>query len=302
MTIQQCKYVLEVAKLGSFNEASKQLFIAQPSLSNSIKTLETELGIKIFVRSNNGAYLTDDGSEFVRYASQLVERNDFILNRYNGNDTGKKLSVATQHYDFIADIFCDLIRETKYPSFYFSLREMKTFDIIKEVETANCDLGIIAIKDNDYEPLYRYISGKNIEFFEFVKAKPHVFIRKGHPLLCNAVIRTENLKDYPFVSYEQGSHTSSFFTEETVSNAKSIKHIEISDRATLMNVLLTTDSYTVGTGIMPSVLNDKKIVSVPYEMDEIYHIGYIILKDRIKSDLTQNFISKLFNFADRLKP
>ena len=82
MTIQQCRYVLKIAKTGSFNEAAKQLFIAQSSLSISIKMLEQELNIKIFDRSSNGVYLTEDGSEFVKYAAQIVDQEDFVINRY----------------------------------------------------------------------------------------------------------------------------------------------------------------------------------------------------------------------------
>ena len=48
MTIQQCKYVLEILKMGSFNEAAKTLYVAQSSLSASVKSLEAELNIKIF--------------------------------------------------------------------------------------------------------------------------------------------------------------------------------------------------------------------------------------------------------------
>ena len=66
MTIQQCKYVLEIARTGSFSEAANNLFTAQSSLSVSIKSLEQELNIKIFERGSNGVYLTDEGAEFVK--------------------------------------------------------------------------------------------------------------------------------------------------------------------------------------------------------------------------------------------
>lgn len=299
MTIQQCKYVLEVAKSGSFNQASRQLYIAQSSLSNSIKLLEKELGIVIFERSNNGVYLTKEGSEFVRYASQLIEQSDFIVNRYNKPILQNKLCISTQHYDFIADIFCEIIREANFDKFYFSFKETKTYEIINEVETASCDLGVIAIKDCDYEPLYRYITSKNIDFVEFVNVKPHVYVREGHPLLVGDKLNFDDLKLYPFLSYEQGSHASSFFTEEMVSSVDTPKHIVISDRATLMNILLTTDSYTVGTGIMPSVLNDKRVASVLYDGLENYHIGYLTVKDRKKSTLVEKFIAKLEQFSNK---
>ena len=71
MTLQQLKYVLAIADKGSINEAAKSLFISQPSLSNSIKELEQELQITIFVRTNRGMTLTNDGYEFIGYARQV---------------------------------------------------------------------------------------------------------------------------------------------------------------------------------------------------------------------------------------
>ena len=109
MTIQQCKYILKIAECGSFNEAAKRLFVAQSSLSVSVKSLENELGIKIFERSGNGVYLTEEGTEFARYARQIAEQNDFILNRYSADNVSKRLYISTQHYDFVADIFVKLL-------------------------------------------------------------------------------------------------------------------------------------------------------------------------------------------------
>ena len=157
MTIQQCKYVLEIAKVGSFNEASKNLFIAQSSLSTSIKSLENELGIEIFTRTRNGVCLTEEGAEFLRYAEQMIEHSLFIENRYNDHKNREKLHIVTQHYDFIADIFCEQLRETTNDKFHFSIRESKTYDIIKELENSASDIGVISIKNNDYELMNRFL-------------------------------------------------------------------------------------------------------------------------------------------------
>lgn len=293
MTIQQCKYVLMIAKTGSFNEAAKQLFIAQSSLSLSIKSLEQELDIKIFQRLGNGVYLTEDGAEFVRYASQIVQHDDFIFKRYSTKSYRQRLYIVTQHYDFIADIFGKMLSEIKEDTYNFSLREIQTYDVIHEIETAHSDIGIIAIKDNDYEIMKRFLNKKDLEFTAFLKVSPHVFLRKNHPLAQSARLSITELKDYPYVSYEQGEHNISFFTEEIMDDSNIVRHIEISDRATLMNVLLLTDSYTVGTGIMPSALNKGDIVSVPFESDESYIIGYILNSGRKISPITEKFISRL---------
>ena len=58
MTLQQIHYVLTVAASGSMNKAAEELFISQPSLTNAIKDLESEIGIKIFLRTSRGVILT----------------------------------------------------------------------------------------------------------------------------------------------------------------------------------------------------------------------------------------------------
>lgn len=295
MTIQQCKYILKIAECGSFNEASKQLFVAQSSLSISVKSLEQELNIKIFERSGNGVYLTDEGTEFARYARQIAEQNDFITNRYATDQEHKHLYVSTQHYDFVADIFGKLLNETNEQYFRFSLREMKTYDVICETENSYCDIGIIAIKDKDCSIMERYLTQRGLLFTPILKALPHVYLRKEHPLTDHTLLTSGDLKKYPYVSYEQGEHNNSFFTEE-ITNIYSAKQVEISDRASLMNVLLATDCYTVGTGIMPSLLNEGRIVSIPFESDDFYKIGYILRGDRTISELTDKFI-QLLNFT-----
>lgn len=300
MTIQQCKYVLEIAKTGSFSEAAKQLFIAQSALSTSIKTLEQELNIKIFERSNNGVYLTDEGAEFVRYARQICDSNDFVIKRYSSQTAQKKLNIATQHYDFIADIFGVFLNGTEDESYKFAIKEIETHNVIHEVETAYSDIGIIAIKDGDYEIMRRYLNKKKLSFTSFLKVSPHVFFRKDHPLSRTVRLSIADLKDYPYVSYEQGEHNTSFFTEEIMDTSHINKHIEISDRATLMNVLLITDSYTVGTGIMPSSLNQGAISSVPLESDEYYIIGYLLNENRKISKETEDFICVLEEMVKKL--
>ena len=292
MTIQQCKYILKIAECGSLNEAAKQLFVAQSSLSVSVKSLEKELNIKIFERAGSGVYLTEAGAEFVQYARQIAEQSDLITSRYAENEHCSHLYISTQHYDFVADIFGKLLNQTKENRYKFSLREMKTYDVIRETETAFCDIGIVAIKNNDYSIMERYISKKGLTFTPLIKALPHIYLRKEHPVSDCSVITLEKLKDYPYVSYEQGEHSSSFFTEEII-NINSEKQVEISDRASLMNVLLSSDCYTIGTGIMPSLLNEGRIVSIPLESDDFYTIGYILRTDRKVSGLTNKFIEML---------
>ena len=299
MTVQQCRYALEIAKQGSFNEAAKNLFVAQSSLSSSIKALEEELGITVFDRVSNGVLLTEEGAEFIRYATQLVEQHDFVLKRYSYQQSSQKLYISTQHYDFVADIFGKLLWETKAESYQFALRETQTYQVIREIETAYSDIGVLAIKGNDDGIMKRYLHKKGLLFTPFLKAFPHVFVRKKHPLAKEKSLCYHQLKEYAYVSYEQGEHHNSFFTEE-IMNSFSDKHIEISDRASLMNVLLSTDCYTVGTGIMPSALNNGNIVSIPLDSEEFYTIGYILHGNKKITPLMERFIALLMELGQNV--
>lgn len=301
MTIQQCIYILEIHNTGSFSEAARKLFVAQSSLSTSVKCLEDELGIKIFERSKNGAVLTIEGAEFVRYASEIVSKNDFVLNRYKKPQSGSRLSVSTQHYDFIADAFCRLVTENEDAEYSLSLQEKETYDVIHDVEIAYSDIGIIAVEDQNFDIMNRYLQNKEISFSPIFKVSPHVFLRREHPLSSESFLLYEMLNNYPFLSYEQGAHKDSWFKEEMISGEFASKHIVISDRATLMNVLIKTDAYTVGTGIMPSALNEGKIISVPLKSNSCYSVGYITRDDRKPTPILEKFISVILHFGDSLK-
>lgn len=293
MTIQQCKYVLEIARTGSFSQAAKQLFIAQSSLSVSVKALEQELNIKIFERSGNGVYLTEAGAEFLSYAAKIADSDALIAERYSSRVVQENLHIVTQHYDFVADVFGRYLAHTTAESYRFSIKEIETQNVIREVELAGSDIGIIAIKDSNFDIMKRYLGKRNVSFTAVLNAAPHVFLRKAHPLAQREKLNYADLKEYPYVSYEQGEHSSSFFTEEIEDASYISKHVRISDRATLMNVLLMTDSYTVGTGIMPSALNRGDIVSVPLDSDEFYIIGYLLNVNRKISEATKKFIDLL---------
>ena len=82
MTLQQIHYVLTVAASGSMNKAAEELFISQPSLTNAIKDLESEIGIKIFLRTSRGVILTKEGEEFLLYSRQLYQQYELMERKY----------------------------------------------------------------------------------------------------------------------------------------------------------------------------------------------------------------------------
>ena len=292
MTLQQLKYIITIVKCGSITEAARRLFISQPSLSNSVKDLEAELGIEIFNRTSKGISLSADGEEFLAYAGQVVEQTELLEERYKNKKPSKQLcSVSTQHYAFAVNAFSNLISRLDSDEYEFTLRETRTF--IDDVHNFRSEIGILYINAFNQKVMRKIFSENRLEFHPLFTANPHVFISSEHPLTNLKSVTTEDLKDYPFLSFEQGTNNSFYYSEEILSTVPRKKIIHVSDRATLFNLLIGLNGYTICSGILNSDLNGDNIVSVPLITDENMTIGYVINTKMKLSRFAKDYISEL---------
>lgn len=292
--MQQLRYAIEIANSGSMNEAAKKLFVSQPSLSNAIKELEAELGITIFERTNRGISISVEGMEFLGYARQIIEQTELMENRY----TGKKrspvyFSVSTQHYAFVVDAFVTLMNQNHLSEYNFSLRETLTFEIIEDVRTLRSDLGILYINESNYKLMNKLFSDGNLKFTPLFNTNPHVYLRTGHPLAHKESITQDDILPFPYVTFEQGDNNSLHFSEEMLSFSHIEKNIKVNDRATLTHLLIGTDCYTVGTGILASELNGNELMTIPFDSQEVFTVGWIAHKDRRPSKIASAYIELL---------
>ncbi|WP_042461279.1 LysR family transcriptional regulator [Neobacillus dielmonensis] len=294
MTLQQLKYVIEVARSRSINKAAQRLFISQPSLSNALKELEDELGITIFSRTNKGIVITPEGTEFLGYARQVVEQAELLENRYNNTrSTQQHFSVSAQHYAFAVSAFVRLLQEYDREEYEFTLRETKTYEIIDDVKNLRSEIGILYVNDFNRKVIQKFLREGNLKFHELFEAKPHVFISSTNPLAKKDFVTLEDLDPYPYLSFEQGDYNSFYFSEEILSTLSRPKNIRVSDRATLFNLLIGLNGYTISTGVISQKLNGKDIIAVPLKVDERMNVGYITHKNVANSTLANIYIQYL---------
>lgn len=294
MTLQQLKYAVEVAEKGSFNEAAKSLFISQPSLSNSIKELESELKITVFVRTNRGVYPSADGSEFLGYARQVLQQTDLLEEKYLSTMPSKqKFSVSTHHYLFAANAFVELIKEFGGSEYDFTFRETKTFEVIEDVKNMRSELGLLYISGFNETVINKILHENDLVFTELFTANPHVFLYKHHPLADQAVISVEELDDYPCISFEQGQHNSFYFSEEILSTRSVKKTIKVSDRAAVVNFMIGLDGYTISTGVFPEYLHGDDILAIPLSVDDKICVGTVMRRDVTPSRIGEIYLSML---------
>ena len=299
MKLQQLKYIITVADTGTITEAANRLYISQPSLTNAIHELEKEMNIVIFNRTNKGISLSKEGEIFLGYARQVLEQAAILEDKYKSGNGGKKqFCVSTQHYSFAVNAFVDLIKEYGQDEYDFSLRETQTYEIIEDVARMRSEIGILFLNDFNEKVLMKILKSHDLEFNQLFVAKPHVFISRKHPLAEKNVITNEELELYPYLSFEQGEHNSFYFSEEIFSSSERKKNIRVRDRATLFNLLIGLNGYTVCSGVIDKKLNGKDIIAVPLEDESDMRIGYITHKKGMLSRLGSTYLEALKKYLE----
>ncbi len=300
MTLQQLKYALTIADCGSMNEAAKQLFLSQPSLSETIKELEQEIGLQIFLRSNRGIVITPEGEEFLGYARQVTEQFGLLRSRYVEKQTRETFSVSMQHYTFAVKAFVETVKKAGIDSYEFAANETTTYDVMENVRNFKSELGVLYLNDFNEKVMTKYIHEKGLEFIELFTCDTYVYLWSGHPLAGKSVISMEELDEYPCLSFDQGKNHSLYLAEEMKSTYEYKRLIKANDRATLLNFMKGLNAYTLCSGIVCEELNGSEYLAVPLAETEKMRIGYVKRKGANVSHIGEIYIEELKKYKDKI--
>lgn len=155
------------------------------------------------------------------------------------------------------------------------------------------ELGILYLSGFNEKVITKLLKEDHLTFTPLFTADPHVFISSMHPLAGNKFITLDELEKYPCLAFEQGEFNFFYFSEEILSTAPHKKIIHVSDRATLFNLLIGLNGYTVCTGVLNSNLNGDNIISVPLKTEEKINVGYIRHEKAFLSTFAIAYIDEL---------
>ncbi len=300
MTLTQLQYAITIAGAGSMNEAARALFLSQPSLSSAMKELEEEIGVRLFLRTNRGIALTPEGEEFIGYARQVVEQYSLMESRYIKKEKiKKKFSVSMQHYTFAVKAFIEMVKQFGMDEYEFAVYETKTYEVIENVKDFKSEIGILYLNAFNEKVLKKIFSEYNLEFHEILKCGIYVYMWKGHPLAKRKEVTLDELDEYPCLSFEQGKNNSFYFAEEVLSAYEYKRLIKANDRATLLNLMVGMNGYTMCSGILCEELNGSDYVAVKLKSEEIMSIGYLMRKGVAISPLGQKYLEELAKYRDK---
>ena len=301
MTLNQLKYVIEISKQNSINEAAKRLFISQPSLTAALKSLEQEVGFDIFTRTNSGITLTVKGEEFLGYAKSVVEQYDILDAKYISKDSVKRtFQVSMQHYTFAVNAFMSVIEQYGMDEYEFEVHETRTYDVIDNVRNMKSEIGVLYMNDYNRAVLQKILRDAGLKFTPLFDCSIYAYMSKSNPLAEKKQITMKDLDKYPCLAFSQGEHNSFYFAEEVLSTYEYKRLIRVSDRATILNMMIGLNGYTLCSGIICEDLNGTDYCAVKLKTKEKMTIGYISRKHSKLSEMGQKYIEELSKYKEKV--
>jgi DNA-binding transcriptional LysR family regulator len=217
-----------------------------------------------------------------------------LESRYlNAKPSPQHFSVSTQHYAFAVNAFVSLVREYGQDEYELALRETKTYEIIEDVKSLRSEIGILYLNEFNGKVINKMLKAANLQFNSLLIAKPHIFISIKNPLAKQSIVTIDQLQQYPYLSFDQGEYNSFHFSEEILSTMSHKKSIRVHDRATLFNLLIGLNGYTISTGVLSADLNGNEIIPVPLDCEETINVGWISYRNASLSKLGAAYIQSL---------
>ena len=296
MTLQQLKYAVITEACGSISDAAEKLFIAQPSLSKSIRLLEEELGFALFARERTGVKATPQGMEFLCYAKRVLEQSDRLEERF-GKDHGKgayytrRIHISAQPVYRAIEAFSAVLKEYGGSEYTFTLTCDSLLQVIENVLSRKSELGVIYIYDDERKMLEKIFRDNELEFIPAYETVPVAWMWVEHPLAKKAYVTSDEIGQWPVVSYEAISPGTAFLSGNIDFGKTFSKNIHLTSDSDITCILKNIMGiYISGKDFLRE---EKEIVTVPISGSGKIEVGIIKFKNTYRSSLGSLFIEEM---------
>lgn len=204
----------------------------------------------------------------------------------------KNFSVSGQHYLFNVQTFAHTVLALGGDEYAYSFRDGTTTAVIDDVARGVSELGVLFQTSATSDEVSAALEAAGLEWHEVIQSAPRVALPSSHPLVNASSLSLDVLADYPYLYFDQGDAPAAF-AEEAHGDVPRAKSIACTDRASLSELIVALNGYTVTSGILVGISDGSALTTVPLETDVKLHLGYITRKGAELSEAAQLFVGKL---------
>lgn len=202
-------------------------------------------------------------------------------------------SVSGQHYLFNVQTFAHTILSLGGDEFKYAFRDRTTQGVIDDVVNGNSELGVVFETTATADELNAAFDAAGLEFHELIESAPRVALPASHPLVNAKSLNLDVLSDYTYVYFEQEKDAPAAFFEEALGDVPRAKSVATTDRASLTELIVAINGYTVTSGILVGISDGGQLTTVPLETDVKLKLGYLTKKDAQLSEIAEKFVATL---------
>ena len=200
MELQQLRYAVAIAEEQSFTRAAERCFVVQSALSRQIKSLESELGVRLFARTSRKVEATPAGEAFVEQARlclRAAERAKVAAAAAHGDIRGA-LTIGVIPTVTAVDIAAVLgAFRRSYPEVGVHVRTGSSDEFLRRIAAGELDVGFLGLAEG--------VTPQGVQTRELSRERLVAVLAEGHRLAERRRLRLEDLADEPFVDFPKGS-------------------------------------------------------------------------------------------------
>ena len=293
MTLQQIRYLLEVAEAGSISAAAKKLLLTQSDLSSLIRKIEQEFGITIFERAQKGVALTAIGREFLKYARQM--QNSYEKMAQIGRQPRLQFIAVSSGLTSFNNAFYQLCSlYSKYPEYSFSYYKCTSDNSLQMVLNRQAQVAAVSVIPSIQARRSGYVARSGLEEISLGSLSVNIYLKRGHPILQtlsdSEPFPFHKLADYPIVDYIIQS-----LREMTADKSRRVlpfiprQIIRVSDVSQKDEILRRTDAFMIGAARPEEIVKRNQLFTCPIPDCHMDLYGYYY-KDTPERDLVEEYI------------
>ncbi len=297
MELRQIYYVLEIAKHKNFTKAAEALYTTQPNLSKQVNSLEQELGVKLFFRSQHSVILTRDGERFCKHAERIIEDMNALMSDFNQNTENEKAVLNIAVFPFFQKVgYAYVLRNfyREHANVLGTLRLADNFQAYKEMDSGDIDFSILKLRPEDRQDRFTYLLLMEEELMGMVSSNSELAQRER--------LSADDLRDTLLLTGEEGSHLyeemTSIYKEREIPYTVAYKNTFNIDF--LIDMLSDIDGITFITE-SASASSPEQVTVVPLDPPVKYCTYLVYPKNRNYTGIYKSFIDYIVDEIEAYK-